>query len=405
VIEALQRFFDTLHRSGVRSSPAERLDALRAIECVGLEQRALVKQALRATLVKRAAQRIVFDTEFDRYFVTPRFGRSGKGDRPGASGGAGTRSKKEPRADGGSTRKPRESKPVGRDHLRRALSGIRDGRRERWGRLRQVTVRSTGKQRRAADSATRTRLRDLRVRPDAEQQQALARAVARLVERIRLGAGRRLQRTTRGQPYPRRLFRESLRSDGVPFRLPRRRKRTRTPRVYLLIDVSWSTARAAGLFLQMAAEFVRLGRQTRVVLFVDRPVDATEQVSAWIERGQMDRFAELLRSLPEMNPDARSDYGRTFHRILVSARRPRGRRTVLLILGDGRTNYFDEQAWALAELADGCGAALWLVPEPIESWGTGDSALVSYLPSMDTVVEADDLNGLARGVAGLVRRL
>jgi uncharacterized protein with von Willebrand factor type A (vWA) domain len=106
-----------------------------------------------------------------------------------------------------------------------------------------------------------------------------------------------------------------------------------------------------------------------------------------------------------MNPDARSDYGRTFHRLLASARRPRGRRTVLLILGDGRTNYFDAQAWALAELADGCGATLWLVPEPIESWGTGDSALVSYLPSMDAVVEADDLNGLARGVASLVRRL
>ena len=78
---------------------------------------------------------------------------------------------------------------------------------------------------------------------------------------------------------------------------------------------------------------------------------------------------------------------------------------MLVVLGDGRSNHFAAQEWALDELTDGCGAALWLVPEPFASWGTGDSALGAYLPSMETIVEADDLEGLARGVSRLLRRL
>ena len=58
-----------------------------------------------------------------------------------------------------------------------------------------------------------------------------------------------------------------------------------------------------------------------------------------------------------------------------------------------------------ADLAARCGGVLWLVPEPASRWGTGDSALPLYLPSIDVLVEATDLAGLAAGVAELRRRL
>jgi len=60
---------------------------------------------------------------------------------------------------------------------------------------------------------------------------------------------------------------------------------------------------------------------------------------------------------------------------------------------------------ALADLARGCRGVLWLVPEPKSRWGTADSALPVYLESVDLVVEATDLHGLARGIGELVRRL
>jgi hypothetical protein len=238
-----------------------------------------------------------------------------------------------------------------------------------------------------------------------EQQLAMAREVRRLVERIRLRTGRRLRVTPSGRPYMRRVFRDSQRTGGVPFRLPRRRPRHRTPRVVLLIDVSWSTAPAARLFLEMAGEFLRLGRQSRVLFFVDRAVDVTEPLARWLEQRKPGSFEALLRSIQGLNLDAPSDYGRVFHALCVSPSRPRGRRTVLVVLGDGRTNVFDPLEWALEEFVDGCGAALWLVPEPVAAWATGDSALPRYLPRVDTVVEVGDLRGLALGVTELLRRL
>jgi hypothetical protein len=262
----------------------------------------------------------------------------------------------------------------------------------------------------------------------AEQDLEIARGVRRVVERIRLRTGRRLRRARRGRLYLRRLFRDNLAHGGVPWILPQRRFRPRRARVVLLIDVSWSTARAAGLFLSVAGEFLRRARDTRVLLFVDRAVDATREVESWlarrpgtarpcgvsaagrrhpgegIVRGGV-TFAGVVRSLRGLNLDAPSDYGRVFHALARSPLRPGGRGTALVVLGDGRTNRLAPQAWAFEEIAAHSGVVLWLVPEPVERWGSGDSALGAWLPEVDVVVEAADLQGLARGVAELLRRL
>jgi hypothetical protein len=259
-------------------------------------------------------------------------------------------------------------------------------------------------------------------------ERALAREIPRLVQEIRLRAGRRLARAKRGRLFVRRLFRENVMHGGVPLVLPFRRRRKRHPRVVLMVDVSHSTARAAGYFLAMATEFVETGRDVRVLAFVDRPVDATRAVTAWARRGRRPparapraalrerrrgegiesggvSFADLLESLPGLNLGAPSDYGRAFHALLQSHLLPGGRDTVLVVLGDARTNRFDPLPWAIEEVSRRARAVLWLVPEPRSRWGTADSALADYLPHADAVVEARDLAGLARGVAELVRRL
>jgi len=422
MIHGLQRFFDALDQAGIRTSPAERIDAIRALEGVGIEDASRFRQALRATLVKRAGQRNAFEEVFDRFFVGP--GRApGRRRRRGAGGAESGHGKKAQRGESQGSGIPREERQAPeRDRRRRRsskrdrcdepgaleakLRALRDGRRERWGRLRHVHANeSTEGRTQAPAREVPPALRELRRGLSTEQEHALAREVRRLVERIRLRTGRRLRATASGRPYMRRVFRDSQRTGGVPFRLPRRRPRHRTPRVVLLIDVSWSTAPAARLFLEMAGEFLRLGRQSRVLFFVDRPVEATEPLARWLERRKPGSFEVLLRSIPGLNLDAPSDYGRVFHSLSVSPSRPRGRRTVLVVLGDGRTNVFDPLDWALEEIVDGCGAALWLVPEPVAHWATGDSALPRYLPCVDTVVEVGDLRGLALGVTELLRRL
>jgi uncharacterized protein with von Willebrand factor type A (vWA) domain len=66
---SLQEFTVLLRRGGVRVSTAEVLDALRAVETLGLADRKQFRSALRATLVKRLADEPVFDELFDLFFL------------------------------------------------------------------------------------------------------------------------------------------------------------------------------------------------------------------------------------------------------------------------------------------------------------------------------------------------
>lgn len=414
MISGLGRFLGELRSAGITVSPAEWIEALRAVEIVGIENRERFRAALRVTLVKRAVHRRAFDEAFERFFTAPTGAgrdarpdtRQKRGARPGSAGQGNRPRGRPPISPPEADRPPRGSgHPV--TPLAQAIEALRAGATVRHGRLRRVVVgrRPDLRDPSAGRDVARTPFREIARRgaPD-DADAALARALRRQIESLRLGTARRVRRAPRGRPYLRRLFRESLRTDGVPFGLPKHKRREDTSRVILLVDVSWSTARAAGLFLALGGEFLRFGRQARVLLFVDRPVDGTDLVSRWVASRSRMPFAALLARVGGLNLAAPSDYGSVFHRLLRSPARPRGRRTVLVVLGDGRTNRFDPLPWAFAELADGLGAVVWLVPEALELWGEGDSALERYLPHVDTAVEARDLAGLARGVRELVRR-
>jgi uncharacterized protein with von Willebrand factor type A (vWA) domain len=429
MIDALTRFVTALRAERLSVSPAEVVDAGRALELVDLTRRAEAKAALRATLAKDRKSREVFDRLFDRFFAAPRFPVKGEGTGRVASAG------RVSRPNEGDREKPSRAKPkapadrktaTGRETLREAANSAiakknAAGPNAREGRLRRVIARP------APSDARDPVHRDLAARMTTEAEREIAREVARMVRTLRLRGKRRLVAARTGRPWIRRALRENLSRGGVPFVLPYRAPKRKTTRVVLLVDVSFSVARAAGLFLLLAAEFVRVGRTTRVLAFVDRPVDATAAVRGWLHGTRSPRdpgpprrrgrragegivahgvsFADLLDGIPGLNIDAPSDYGTALHALRTSRARPRGRDTVVVVLGDARTNRFDPLAWALDDLARGVKAVLWLVPEPRSRWGTADSALPLYLPSIDVVVEATDLAGLAQGVGELVKRL
>ena len=58
-------FVQVLRRHRLRVSPAESLDALRGLEQVGLGERAVVRDTLRATLIKDQEDVEAFDRLFD----------------------------------------------------------------------------------------------------------------------------------------------------------------------------------------------------------------------------------------------------------------------------------------------------------------------------------------------------
>ena len=61
-------FVHLLRQHSVRVSPAESIEALQALHYVGLEEREVVRDALRAILVKSRDDVEVYDRLFDLYF-------------------------------------------------------------------------------------------------------------------------------------------------------------------------------------------------------------------------------------------------------------------------------------------------------------------------------------------------
>ncbi len=219
-----------------------------------------------------------------------------------------------------------------------------------------------------------------------------------LAERLRGAERVRRRRAQRGRIDPHRTLRRSLRTGGVPFQPARKKRRRDKPRLVLLCDVS-DSVRAASLFmleLVHAAQelfagtrsfvFVsELGETTR--LFADHPPDAA---LARIYGGAVVSLAH------------NSNYGRALAAFEALAGREIDRRTTVVILGDGRTNYLADGADAVSRLRERARAVLWICPEAPGTWGNGDSAMLRYAGVATKVLlarNADELTVAAREVA------
>jgi uncharacterized protein with von Willebrand factor type A (vWA) domain len=514
MIAPLHRFVEALRARGVSLSPAEVLDAARAVDAVGPEDRARFRAALAATLAKDRRALALFDETFEGFFAPPARASAGKGrgERGGADGwggaGAGPGSgerRPAPRPDdpeAPAARRPSRPAPrdrasarslralpasMLRDELGKARSeasrdgtaGARRDARRPVAARRENPAPRTSKPEGAAEPARRARLsrllateeprreetsadprrRDLAAPMTPADERELAREIPRVLDEIRLRHTRRMRRAPRGRLFMKRAIRENLATGGVPFRIPMRRPRRKRARVVLVVDVSWSVATASGLFLLLAMEVLRQDRRVRVFFFVDHPVEATDVVRGWLRRGPAAEatladphpqasppraapsgrlagsrshgsggrgraagrgrgaatgilspfsgrsFGALLDEIPGLDPGAASDYGRAFWALGEGPLRVLAKEAVLVVLGDARTNRFDPLPWAFEEIAARARRVLWLVPEPRVRWGTGDSALLRYLPFCDVAVEARDLAGLAHGVREMTASL
>ena len=71
-------FIKVLRGADVRVSVAETLDAINAVDVVGYDDRALLKNSLSLVLAKTAAEKESFDSVFDRFFSFDRFAEGDK---------------------------------------------------------------------------------------------------------------------------------------------------------------------------------------------------------------------------------------------------------------------------------------------------------------------------------------
>jgi uncharacterized protein len=224
------------------------------------------------------------------------------------------------------------------------------------------------------------------------------RAVRRLAERLRGAARVRERHRRRGRLDPGRTMRKSLATGGVPFRPVRRDQRRDRPKLVILCDVSDSVRPASRFMLEFVYAIKELFLRTRSFVFVSEIGEVTRLFD------QEEVSVAIAKARDVINAEENSSYGRVFREFEKRYPDAVDRRTTVVILGDGRTNFQPSGAETLARIRERAKTVLWLCPEPQKSWGTGDNAMPEYASRVTDVLEVACARDLERAARELVAR-
>jgi uncharacterized protein len=220
------------------------------------------------------------------------------------------------------------------------------------------------------------------------------RGVRKLAERLRGAARVKTRHLRKGRVDPARTMRKSLATGGIPFRVVRRDERRDRPRLMVLCDISDSVRQASRFMLEFVYAVQELFDRTRSFVFVS---DIAEVTRIFDERGLTDSVLEA--ALSSVDTAHNSYYARAFLHFEQQFMSAIDRRTTVVILGDGRTNYQATGADVVTEMRARAHSVLWLCPEPRSRWGTGDSAMPAFAAEVTqalVVASGADLERAAR---------
>jgi len=205
---------------------------------------------------------------------------------------------------------------------------------------------------------------------DMERMKAV---VAKMAKRLAVRHGRRRRVENRGQLDVRRTLRANAGHDGVPFDIVWKRKHKDRPKIVAICDVSGSVAsyvRFLLLFLYALREKVT---DLRAFAFSNRLVDIGRILETQSFESAMARIIDDVGS-------GSTDYGQALSDLQAQHWEVIDRRTTILMLGDGRSNYGDPRLDIIEEAVDRAKRLVWLCPEPPSRWGSGDSCMLKYKP-------------------------
>ncbi|HXZ64946.1 MAG TPA: VWA domain-containing protein, partial [Streptosporangiaceae bacterium] len=200
----------------------------------------------------------------------------------------------------------------------------------------------------------------------------------------------------------RRTLHLAMGTGGVPFRIGTEPAPPPKPEIVVLADVSGSVATFSRFTLNLLIALDSRLSRLRAFSFVDGLADITELISEARAAGRQLTQDEAARGAVRWTGS--SDYGHVLREFAGTYARQFTRRTVVLVVGDARTNYLDPAAAALAEVSERVGKLYWLNPEPRRYWNTGDSVMDRYAPLCAQVRECATLRQIADFVQSLAVR-
>ncbi len=439
MLDLVLEFVRWLRIAGLRVGLTETHDAIQALLMLD-GQLGYMRTALKATLIKRKADEPIFDRVFDLFFGLEAEQRlnqhtipsrsqadagEGQGDVPSGSSGTHRAAALYQDALARAARlilryAYRADDPHAARRTQEAVALMSRMVHERTQSTRPLDeIRSDVERvflRRANDPEALAALlqpagfEDLEfARLDEIEAELVEREIERLLAELTWRPQRRYRRQSQGRVDIRRTIRKSLQYGGTPIKVARKKQRLREPKTFVLADVSSSVEAFARFFLMLTRAFHVTAGTCRSFVFVDAVREVTDWLTAEQARNARPGQAveKVLRQLRlEGWGLSHSDYGTALEQFYSRWGSEIDRRSMIVILGDARTNYTAPQAHWLQRLHDRAHAVIWLNPERKSLWDSGDSVMSFYAPYCDRVVECrtvEQLRGVVREMTSVPR--
>ena len=375
-------FARVLRRAGLPIGPGQIIEAMRAVEAVGVERRDDLRGALFATLVTRAGQRALFDQAFDAFWQDPKlFDRALAALLPHID---------VPRVE--------EKPAAGARRVAEALKGLGGQETAESRIVAELDARDTA----SAD--------EILAAKDFEQMSAeeLAHAKAALGT-MRWRTAPRLTRRTApshiGHAFDlRRTLRKSLKTGGAIVRLERRARQLREPPLVVLCDISGSMSGYARMFLHFLHGLTHLGlsqgKTTHTFLFGTRLTNVTRALKV---RDPDEALAKVAAMTPDWDGGTRIAAALTaFNR--QWARRVLGQGAVVLLITDGLEREGVAELGREAErLRRSARRLIWLNPllryDGFAPKAQGVQALLAHVDELRPVHNLNSLTELAAALS------
>jgi len=220
--------------------------------------------------------------------------------------------------------------------------------------------------------------------------------VRKMAKRLIALHSRRKRKANRGVLDIRSTLRANQQYDGLLFKTLWKRKKVDRPKVVALCDVSGSVANVARFFLMFLYSLTEVLPNIRSFAFSNNAGEVTDLFDT--KEIEIASAETLL-----LHGGGSTDYGQSLIDLEGFIENDIDRKTTIIILGDGRSNYSDPRTDILKSLHEKAKRIIFLNPEPKSLWGTGDSEMKRYEPYCDKAKLCNSLVDLEKVVDDLLR--
>jgi uncharacterized protein with von Willebrand factor type A (vWA) domain len=223
-------------------------------------------------------------------------------------------------------------------------------------------------------------------------------AIRELVRKLKDIVTRRNAIHSRGTLDIKKTLRKACQYQGVPLEIVWRKKPPQKGKVVVLCDVSGSVWSSAKFMLNMLYSLQECFTKVRSFIFVA----GLDEVTSFFDDHDIDNAIDKVMKDADIEYGESTDYGQTFREFKADYMDILNKKTTLIIIGDGRSNYTHPEPGILDEMREKCRRLIWLNPETEMFWYSGDSEMRTYESLCSDVRPCGNLNQLTAFIRSLI---